>query len=79
MYERIYFLIIVVSKLVLELISIIEEKIGKSKDLSKHSLKEKIDIAAHLNFLQILLEDFFMIDEDFEDFEYSEEAEEDEK
>lgn len=63
------------SELLIELIGIIEGKIGKHKDLSHLSLKEKIDIASHLNFLQILLEDFFLIDEDF-DFSDEEEEEE---
>lgn len=63
------------SELLIELIGIIEGKIGKHKDLSHLNLKEKIDIASHLNFLQLLLEDFFLIDEDF-DFSDEEEEEE---
>jgi hypothetical protein len=62
------------SKLPIQLIDIIEEKIAKGID--KIDLKEKIDVASHLNFLQCLLEDFFFVDEDF-DGEFDEEFEED--
>lgn len=64
------------SELLVELINIIETKIGSNKDLSKLGLKEKIDMAAHLNFLQILLEDFFMLDDDFDFSDEEEECEE---
>lgn len=64
------------SDLLLELITIIEEKTNKAKDLSKLPLKEKIDMAAHLNFLQILLEDFFLMDDDFDFSDEEEECEE---
>ena len=65
------------AELLVELIAIIEAKIAKNKDLTKLPLKDKIDMAAHLNFLQILLEDFFLLDEDF-DFSDEEEEEEEE-
>lgn len=54
------------SQLVMDVITVIEEKIGGQKDLSKLSPKDKIFLAAHINFFQTLLEDLFM-DDDFED------------
>lgn len=68
------------SKLLLEVIKIVEEKLVKEQDLNKLNLKEKINIASHLNFLQNLLEDFFFVgdfeeDEDFDIDEYEEEEE----
>lgn len=71
------------SKLATQVISILEEKIGKEKDLNKLNPKQKIEFAAYLSFLQNLLEEFFYaIDEDEfdEDFEEDEEEfEEDEE
>ncbi len=62
------------SKLLIQVIDILEEKISKHKNLNKLAEKDKIDVAAHLNFLQGLLEDFFFYDEvDFEEEEYVEE------
>lgn len=58
------------SKLVNQVIDLIEEKIAKQKDFSKLNEKEKIDLAAYLNFLQSLQEEFFFFDEsDFEEEE----------
>lgn len=57
------------SKLIFKVMDILEEKTSKQKDFSKMSEKEKIDCAAHLNFLHCLLEDFFIGDEDFDDFD----------
>jgi len=56
------------SELLIQLIDVIENKLGKIKDFDALDNVQKIDIAAHLNFLQALLEDFFMFDED-EEFE----------
>lgn len=69
------------SKLLTHVIEIIEEKLNKQKDLNKLPIREKIDIAAHLNFLQNLLEDFFFVeDEEMEmeedDFEDDDDYEE---
>ncbi len=55
------------SKLLLKVIQIIEEKI-KTGNTAKLNDNERIDLAAHLNFLQMLMEDFFF-DEDFDDFD----------
>ena len=64
------------SELLVQVISVIDEKLAKSKDFDKLNNVEKIDVAAHLNFLQALLEDFFMFDdEEFEDEEEEEEEE----
>jgi hypothetical protein len=65
------------SKLVLQVIDIIEERVAKEKNLERLSLKDKISIAAHLSFLHSLLEDFFNIDE-FDEEEFDEEEFEDE-
>ena len=76
------------SELLMEVIKAIDAKLAKSKDFDKLTTVEKIDVAAHLNFLQALLEDFFMFDDegfddedldDEEEFEDDEEFEEDEK
>ena len=62
------------SELLVQVIKVIHDKLAKSKDFDKLSSEEKIDIAAHLNFLQALLEDFFMFeDEEFEDEEFDDE------
>ena len=69
-----------VSKLLTQVIDIIEEKIAKHKDLTNLDNKTKIDIAAYLNFLQGLQEDFFFYDElDFEEEGEGEEEESEEK
>ena len=74
------------SKLMLAVIKIIEEKVAKTQNLNSLELTEKINVAAHLNFLQDLLEDFFFSGEfdenDGEEFDlngYDEGVEEDEK
>lgn len=54
------------SELLLSVINVIDDKLAKAKNFDNLNGAEKIDIAAHLNFLQNLLEDFFMFDEDFE-------------
>ncbi|MBA3720945.1 MAG: hypothetical protein H0W88_00920 [Parachlamydiaceae bacterium] len=56
------------SKLLIEVIDIIDERIAKEKDLSKLNMKDKIYVAAHLNFLTCLFEDFFYV-EDFDEFD----------
>lgn len=67
------------SELLLKVIHVIEEKV-KNDDISKFGDKERIDLAAHLNFLHTLLEDFFFDEEMFEDFEDEDlEEEEDEE
>lgn len=67
------------SELLVQVISVIDAKLAKTKDFDKLNVAEKIDIAAHLNFLQALLEDFFMFDDEFEDEEFDEDdLEEDE-
>lgn len=60
------------SNLLNQVINIIEEKISNGKDFKKYSEREKIDLAAYLNFFQNLLEDFFDFDDemDFDDEEY---------
>lgn len=70
------------SKLLLQVIDVLEEKTAKQKNLNKLADKEKIDVAAHLSFLQGLLEDFFFYEEiDFEEGEgeFSEDEEENER
>lgn len=75
------------SKLLTLVIETIEEKMGKEKDLNKLNMKDKIHIAAHLSFLESLMEDFFLSEEDLEDFdedeldtdEYDEDLEEEEE
>lgn len=70
------------SDLLVQVIEVIDGKLAKSKAFDQLNQAEKIDIAAHLNFLQALLEDFFMFDDEFEDFddeELDEEVEEDEE
>lgn len=58
------------SKLLTQVMQVIEEKLGKEKNFNKLGIKEKIDIAAHLNFLHCLLEDFFLVgDEEFDESE----------
>lgn len=47
------------SRLMLSVIKIIEDKLARTQDLNTLELTEKINVAAHLNFLQDLLEDFF--------------------
>lgn len=64
--------------LIKELMTIIDAKITKDKDFSKLALPAKIDLAAHLNFLHCLLEDFFMMD-DFEEFDDEDLEEEEEE
>lgn len=64
------------SKLVMDVIAIIEEKLAGQKDLSKLAQKDKIFLAAHINFFQTLLEDLFMDDFDEEDFDDEEDFEE---
>lgn len=63
------------SLLVSQVINVIEEKLAKKKDFDKLNSKEKIDVAAHLNFLHCLLEDFFC-EEEFEDDYDDEESDE---
>lgn len=75
------------SKLLLEVINVVEEKLSKEQDLNKLNLKEKINVAAHLNFLQNLLEDFFFVgdfegEDDEDEFEidgFDDEEEEEEE
>lgn len=64
------------SHLLTKVIDIIEEKISVKDDFSTFSQKEKIELAAHLHFLQGLLEDFFYFEED--SFDDEEDFEEDE-
>lgn len=67
------------SKLVMDVIAVIEEKIAGQKDLATLNAKDKIFLAAHINFFQTLLEDLFMdddFDDEFEDEEDLEEVEE---
>ncbi|HEV8051149.1 MAG TPA: hypothetical protein VGP47_01545 [Parachlamydiaceae bacterium] len=66
------------SELLVQVISVIDDKLSKSKAFEQLNQAEKIDIAAHLNFLQALLEDFFMFDDEFDEFEDDEEMEDDE-
>lgn len=65
------------SELLLNVINVIDGKLAKTKNFENLTNVEKIDIAAHLNFLQHLLEDFFIFDEeDFDDEEFDLENEE---
>lgn len=61
-----------------QVMEIVESKIGKEKDFSKLNLKAKIDLAAHLSFMENLLEDLFFdeFDEEFDEEFYEEEMEE---
>lgn len=56
-------------ELLKQVMSIIETKMGKEKDLQKMNLNAKIDMAAHLSFLQSLLEEFFISDGEFDDYD----------
>lgn len=47
-----------------EVTKILEDLIAKHVDLQKIGMKEKISIAAHLNYFECLIEDFFFFDED---------------
>lgn len=69
------------SELLMNVIDVIDGKLAKSSNFDNLNNVQKIDIAAHLNFLQNLLEDFFMFDEDFEedDLEFEDEEELDSK
>lgn len=60
------------SKLIFEVIDILNEKVSGYRDLNALSSKEKIDIAAHISFLNSLEDDFFFADEDLEDIEIEE-------
>ena len=66
------------TKLISEVINVLQDQVQGKKDLNKLSLREKISFGAHLNFLQSLLEDFFFEDE-FEDFDDDSEYEDDEE
>lgn len=59
--------LIPLSKLLLQVMDMIDEKVAKHKDLNKLNVKEKIDVAAYLSFLQGLQEDFFFYDEGMEE------------
>jgi hypothetical protein len=69
------------SELLMNVIDVIDGKLAKSSNFDSLNNVQKIDIAAHLNFLQNLLEDFFMFDEDFDenDLEFEDEEELDSK
>lgn len=60
------------SKLLFKVIDLLEEKVAKHKDLNKISEKDKIDLAAHLCFLNSLEDDFFFIDDEMEGAEFEE-------
>lgn len=60
------------SKLLFSVIEIIEQKIAKHKDLNALGEKEKIDLAAHISFLNSLEDDFFFMDDDMEGLEFEE-------
>lgn len=55
--------------LLVQVMAAFQELIAKAENNKNVSMKEKISIAAHLNFLQCLLEDFFFFDEDEDDLE----------
>lgn len=64
--------LIAMSRLLFKVIESIEQKIASLNHKTDIDDTKKIDLAAHLNFLQCLLEDFFYyedeeFDEDFED------------
>lgn len=67
-------------QLVTEVIRVMQEQVANKNDLNQLGLKEKISFAAHLNFLQGLLEDLFLGDqyEEYEEEEGEEEELEDE-
>lgn len=69
------------SELLLNVINVIDGKLAKAKNFDNLNDIERIDIAAHLNFLQNLLEDFFMFDEDYEDesFDFEDDGESEHK
>ena len=60
------------SKLLFKVIDQLDEKVAKHKDLNKISEKEKIDLAAHLCFLNSLEDDFFFNDDDMDGAEFEE-------
>lgn len=62
------------TELLIQVMNIIDKKISKEKDLSQLDVMHKIDLAAHLTFLQSLLEDFFFLDDE-EDDEFDDEDE----
>lgn len=59
-------------KLLFQVIDAIEEKISKNKDPNDLNEKEKIDLAAHICFLNMLEDDFYFFDEDPEGLEFGE-------
>lgn len=61
------------SQLLIDLMEIIEEKISSQKNIDKMDLRSKIDLAAHLNYLHTLLDDFFLAS----DFDFGIEEDED--
>ena len=72
------------SELLINVINVIENQVAEIKNFRNLDNEEKISLAAHLHFLQSLLEDFFMFedfedDEDFEDLDNEEYEDEDEK
>lgn len=55
------------SKLLKEVMKVIQDKLAKKSNFSKLDTAEKIDLAAHINFLHCLLEEFFFDEADFGD------------
>jgi hypothetical protein len=60
------------AKLLFHVIDIIEEKISTHKDFNDLNDKEKIDLAAHICFLNMLEDDFYLPDEDMDGLEFEE-------
>lgn len=54
------------AKLLNLVIGFIEDKVSGKKGVETFSIKDKIDLVAHINFLQLLLEDFFYTEENFD-------------
>ena len=65
------------AKLIEKVMSMVEEKIKNHKDLTNLSLSEKIDIAAYINFLELLLDEFFFneLEEEYSEFDDEDEDE----
>lgn len=71
------------AELIKQVMAIVETKLGKRTNFDNLKNEERIDVAAYINFLQMLLDDFFydelddsFDDEDFDDEDFDDEEEE---
>jgi len=67
------------TKVLNQLVTIIQDKISKTNNLNSLPVKDQIDIAAHLNFFHTLLEEIFAGEEDFDEEEFEDEEFEEEE